>query len=82
MITLSFPVASFDAVAAFYSLIHVPRDEQAGLLRAIAVWLQPGGLLIAGMGRALMLAALSKTGMVAVAGELSRDAMRLAKLTR
>jgi SAM-dependent methyltransferase len=42
--------ASFDAVAAFYSISHVPRDEQLGLLQNIGTWLRPGGLLIATMG--------------------------------
>ncbi len=50
MTALAFPPASFDAVVAFYSLIHVPRDEQPGLLRDIAGWLKPGGLLVATMG--------------------------------
>jgi len=50
MATLDFSPASFDAVAAFYSIIHVPREQHAGLLRAIAGWLRPGGLLIATMG--------------------------------
>ena len=47
---LDFPPASFDAIAAFYSLIHVPRQEQPKLLRDIASWLRPGGLLVATMG--------------------------------
>src|SRR5204862_5849397 len=37
-------------VVAFYSLIHVPRQEHLPLLRAIAGWLEPGGLLVATMG--------------------------------
>jgi SAM-dependent methyltransferase len=47
---LDFPPASFDAVAAFYSIIHVPRQEQPKLLQDIASWLRPGGLLVATMG--------------------------------
>ena len=50
MTQLDFPPASFDAVAAFYAIIHVPRQEQPGLLRDIASWLRPGGLLVAAMG--------------------------------
>ncbi|MGI8550244.1 MAG: class I SAM-dependent methyltransferase [Dehalococcoidia bacterium] len=50
MAALSFPPGSFAAVAAFYSIIHLPREEHADLLRAIATWLQPGGLLVATMG--------------------------------
>ncbi len=36
-------------MAAFYSLIHVPRQELAKLLQAIASWLRTGGLLVAAM---------------------------------
>jgi ubiquinone/menaquinone biosynthesis C-methylase UbiE len=50
MAALDFPAARFDAVAAFYSIIHLPREEHAGLLHAIAGWLRPGGLLVATMG--------------------------------
>jgi SAM-dependent methyltransferase len=47
---LDFAPASFDAVSAFYAIIHVPRQEQSKLLRDIALWLRPGGLLVATMG--------------------------------
>ncbi len=50
MCQVNFAPASFDAVAAFYSIIHVPREEHAALLQAIATWLRPGGLLVATMG--------------------------------
>jgi len=50
MTKLVFPEASFDAVAAFYSMIHVPRQEQAELLCKIASWLRPGGYLVTTMG--------------------------------
>jgi SAM-dependent methyltransferase len=50
MAALDFPPAGFDAVAAFYSIIHVPREEHAALLHDIATWLRPGGLLVATMG--------------------------------
>ena len=50
MTKLDFPESSFDAAAAFYSMIHVPRDEQAELLCKIADWLRPGGYLVATMG--------------------------------
>jgi len=50
MATLDVAPASFDAVAAFYSIIHLPREEHAGLLRRIAGWLRPNGLLVAAMG--------------------------------
>jgi SAM-dependent methyltransferase len=47
---LDFAPASFDAVVAFYSLTHIPREEHAALLGRIAGWLRPGGLLLATMG--------------------------------
>lgn len=50
MASLSFPPQCFAGVAAFFSLIHVPREEHAALLARIAGWLRPGGLLVATMG--------------------------------
>jgi ubiquinone/menaquinone biosynthesis C-methylase UbiE len=51
MTGLELPDASFDAVTAFYSFNHVPRDQQRPLLAKIARWLRPGGLLLASFGR-------------------------------
>lgn len=39
MTTIEFPACAFDAVSAFYSITHVPRDEYAPLLQRIAGWL-------------------------------------------
>jgi len=50
MTALELPAGSVDVVTAFFSLIHVPRDEHAALLGRIARWLRPGGMLIATMG--------------------------------
>jgi SAM-dependent methyltransferase len=50
MTTLAFGPASFDAVVAFYSLTHVPRDDLPELLGRIRAWLRPGGAFIATMG--------------------------------
>jgi cyclopropane fatty-acyl-phospholipid synthase-like methyltransferase len=50
MATLDVAPRSFDAVVAFYALIHVPRAEHAALLARIYSWLRPGGLLFATMG--------------------------------
>jgi SAM-dependent methyltransferase len=50
MTTLDYPPRSYDAVVAFYSLTHVPRDEQPPLLTRIRDWLRPGGVFIASMG--------------------------------
>ncbi len=41
---------AFDAVVAFYSLIHVPRDEQGGVFAEAARWLRRGGVLLATLG--------------------------------
>jgi SAM-dependent methyltransferase len=50
MTKVNFPPDSFDAVAAFYSLTHLPRDEVLPLLRAVRSWLRPGGLFVASLG--------------------------------
>ena len=50
MTELELPPASFDAVAAFYSLNHVPRELLPGLLDRLHGWLVPGGLFLAALG--------------------------------
>jgi SAM-dependent methyltransferase len=50
MATATFPARSFDLVTAFYSIIHLPREEHGELLRRVASWLRPGGGLIASLG--------------------------------
>lgn len=47
MLGLAFPDQSLDAVAGFYSIIHLPREEQTQLIQKLAAWLKPGGLLLA-----------------------------------
>ena len=47
MTRLAFPPRSFHAVVAFYSIIHVPRDEQPALFARIAQWLRPDGVFLA-----------------------------------
>jgi ubiquinone/menaquinone biosynthesis C-methylase UbiE len=47
MMSLSFPDTSLDAVLAFYSIIHLPREEQYLMLDKITSWLKPGGLILA-----------------------------------
>jgi SAM-dependent methyltransferase len=49
MAEVEFPSASFDAIVAFYSIIHLPRGQHAALLRSIATWLRPGGFFTAAM---------------------------------
>ncbi|MBA2391250.1 MAG: class I SAM-dependent methyltransferase [Ktedonobacteraceae bacterium] len=50
MMTLTFPPAFFDAIVAFYSVIHLPRTEQAILLGRLAEWLRPGGYILVNLG--------------------------------
>jgi cyclopropane fatty-acyl-phospholipid synthase-like methyltransferase len=47
MAALDFPPGTFDAVVSFYAIIHVPREEQPGLLAKIHRWLTPGGAFLA-----------------------------------
>jgi SAM-dependent methyltransferase len=41
---------SFDAVVAFYSIVHVPRARHGSLFKRIATWLRPGGHLLVSLG--------------------------------
>jgi SAM-dependent methyltransferase len=50
MTASDFPAASFDAICSFYAIIHIPRDEHAGLLRAFHRLLVPGGLVLLVLG--------------------------------
>lgn len=46
MASLSFEPNSFDAVVAFYSIFHLPKEEQGGMIRRISGWLKDGGRLL------------------------------------
>ena len=48
---LDFYEASFDAVVAFYSIVHVPRAQHSALFADIRRWLKPGGLFLASLSR-------------------------------
>lgn len=50
MTSVEFPPTSLDAVTAFYSIAHVPRDEHRTIYRRIATWLRPGGHFLAALG--------------------------------
>jgi cyclopropane fatty-acyl-phospholipid synthase-like methyltransferase len=50
MATIEFAPASFDAVTAFYSIAHVPRDQHGTIFQRIAGWLRPGGHFLAALG--------------------------------
>ena len=47
---IEFVPGSVDAVAAFYSFNHVPRDLLAGLYARVHGWLVPGGLFLTALG--------------------------------
>jgi len=42
--------ASYDGIAAFYSLIHLPLGVLPSMLERIASWLRPGGVFLANLG--------------------------------
>jgi cyclopropane fatty-acyl-phospholipid synthase-like methyltransferase len=42
--------ASLDAVVSFYTLIHVPLDDQRALFPRVRTWLRTGGYLLAIVG--------------------------------
>ena len=44
--SVEYPDSSFDAVVAFYSVFHLPREEHAVLFSRIHDWLKPGGYLM------------------------------------
>jgi SAM-dependent methyltransferase len=48
--SVTFDEASVEAVAAFYSLNHVPRELLPELFARIRGWLVPGGLFLASLG--------------------------------
>ena len=47
MCEVAFEAASFDAVGAFYSITHIPSAQQGVIISKIALWLKPGGTLVA-----------------------------------
>jgi SAM-dependent methyltransferase len=50
MTEVAFAPRSFDAVVAFWTLIHVRRELHAGILGRIHDWLRPGGFLAGTFG--------------------------------
>lgn len=46
MMQLSFPPSTFDAVVGFYSIFHLPRDEQGIMIGRVQKWLKDGGWLL------------------------------------
>lgn len=46
MLALDAPDTAWDGITAFYSIIHIPRDEVVAALRELHRVLRPGGLLL------------------------------------
>ena len=46
VMSVDFEDGSFDAVVAFYSIFHLPREEHEGLFRKVLRWLRPGGYFL------------------------------------
>ena len=44
--SVEFDDSTFDAVVAFFSLFHIPREDHPRLFRRIRDWLKPGGYLM------------------------------------
>jgi SAM-dependent methyltransferase len=47
MTSLALRSESIDAVLAFFSLFHVPREHHRTVVSSVAAWLRPGGLIAA-----------------------------------
>jgi SAM-dependent methyltransferase len=47
---VEFADSTFDGVAAFYAISHVPREEHRQLFTDVFRWLVPGGLFLATLG--------------------------------
>ncbi len=49
--SVELPASSFDAVVAFYSVFHLPREEHNDLFRRVRGWLKPAGYLMCTLTR-------------------------------
>lgn len=50
MMTVEFASESFDAIIAFYSFFHIPKQEQGLMMRRIVGWLREGGKFLCNFG--------------------------------
>ncbi|KAH6612299.1 S-adenosyl-L-methionine-dependent methyltransferase [Chaetomium sp. MPI-SDFR-AT-0129] len=60
MMDLSFPPGAMDVIIGFYSLIHLPREEQQVFLKRAWGWLRPGGMLMINFGREELVSEVSE----------------------
>jgi ubiquinone/menaquinone biosynthesis C-methylase UbiE len=61
MTGLDIPEQSLDGVVGFWSVIHLPREEQTDLVKNIHRWLKPGGLFLANFSQEEAPVAINKT---------------------
>lgn len=47
---LSFPASSLSGAVSFFALFHLPRVEQAAMLRKVHGWLRPGAVFVFNLG--------------------------------
>ena len=50
MRTVTLPSSHFEGIVAFYSIIHVPREDHGAVLRRVAQWLRPNGVFLGSFG--------------------------------
>lgn len=50
MSEINFEPNTFDAVVSLFAIIHLPLEEQPQLFDKMAIWLNPGGYLLASVG--------------------------------
>lgn len=50
MTKLCFPAESFDGIASYYAIIHIPREEHESLLQNFHRMLKPGGVALLCLG--------------------------------
>jgi ubiquinone/menaquinone biosynthesis C-methylase UbiE len=50
MTSLTFEKSSLQGVVAFYSIIHLPQDDQKLMFTRILGWLSPGGVFVCNLG--------------------------------
>lgn len=51
MASVEFADGAFEAVVAFFSIFHLPLEEQPGTIERVARWLTPGGWFFAIVGK-------------------------------
>ena len=52
VMSVEFESARFDAVVAFYSIFHIPRDKHQSLFSRVREWLKPGVYLLCTLSHA------------------------------